>query len=305
MVAPPPIRRTDRLRRRRINHLAYVRNRPGKSPRLTWKPSPATRSKGVPMGAENTGKKSLKQKVAHEFEEMAILTCLSHLFLLRPRHLQHGSAQSLSHLLFHLWCRDPERPRHREGYSHWRSNARRYEIPKFERKALFYSALWKAFMFAWLVFGFLLLEEIIKGKIHRETVGAVFHDIRIEDLLVRTGVVFITFIPLSSASARDRQRKLSDYLFSIHRQLLTLNSLVPTKAAFAFLHKKRSIAQTIAPGALRTRNGCNAILGCRIPGEADEAHRRHEADPSGRFERAEARGRCRLLASSAPSARLW
>jgi hypothetical protein len=39
-------------------------------------------------------------------------------------------------------------------------------------------------------------KKRIKGKIHGETVGAVFHDIRIEDLLVRAGVVFITFIPL-------------------------------------------------------------------------------------------------------------
>lgn len=67
---------------------------------------------------------------------------------------------------------------------------------RFERKALLVSALWKALVFALLVFAFHLLEEIIKDLMHGANVDAAFHDIRIQDLLVRTILIFCAFIPL-------------------------------------------------------------------------------------------------------------
>ena len=145
------------------------------------------------MDAETTGKKSVKQKVKHEFEEMAILTAyLAFLFcalatysmmLLNRFHVSYfayGTALLNALVIAKVIL----------------IGEALHAGTKFERKALIYSALWKAFIFAWLVFGFHLLEEIIKGKIHGETLAAVFHDIRIDDLLVRTGLIFITFVPL-------------------------------------------------------------------------------------------------------------
>jgi hypothetical protein len=145
------------------------------------------------MDAEKTPKKNLKQKVAHEFEELAILTAYLAFFfcalatysmmLLNRFHISYfayGTA-FLNALIIAKVILIGEAL---------------HAGTKFERKALVYSALWKAFIFAWLVFGFHLLEEIIKGKVHGQTLAAVFHDIRFDDLLVRTGLIFITFVPL-------------------------------------------------------------------------------------------------------------
>jgi len=67
---------------------------------------------------------------------------------------------------------------------------------RFERKALLHSALWKAFVFAWLVFGFHVVEETIRGLMHGQTLSGAFHDIHLDDMLLRTVLVFAIFIPL-------------------------------------------------------------------------------------------------------------
>lgn len=67
---------------------------------------------------------------------------------------------------------------------------------KFEGKALLYSAAWKAFVFGWLVFALHLLEEMIKFLIHRKNVVEALHEIRLDDLLMRTIVIMLTFVPL-------------------------------------------------------------------------------------------------------------
>jgi hypothetical protein len=67
---------------------------------------------------------------------------------------------------------------------------------KFEGKALFYSAIWKAFVFSLLVFAFHILEEMIKHLVHGKGFAGAFHNIRIDDLLARTVIIFCTFIPL-------------------------------------------------------------------------------------------------------------
>lgn len=67
---------------------------------------------------------------------------------------------------------------------------------RFEEKALLYSAIWKAFVFGWLVFVLHLLEEILRHLIDRQSVAAAFRDTRLDDLLMRTIVIICAFVPL-------------------------------------------------------------------------------------------------------------
>jgi hypothetical protein len=69
---------------------------------------------------------------------------------------------------------------------------------KFESRPLFYSALYKAFMYSLLVLAFHFLEEIIKLLIHKKDIVAGFHEIRLDDLVGHSVIVFCTFIPLFS-----------------------------------------------------------------------------------------------------------
>jgi hypothetical protein len=135
----------------------------------------------------------LKLKVKHELEEMAILTAYLAFFfcglatysmlLLDKFHISYfayGTALINAAVIAKVIL----------------IGEAAHAGKKFEAKALVYSALWKAFVFAWLVFAFHLLEEAIKDLIHGAPFGAAFHDIRIYDLLIRTGLVFCLFIPL-------------------------------------------------------------------------------------------------------------
>jgi len=67
---------------------------------------------------------------------------------------------------------------------------------KYEARPLLLSAIYKAFLFSLLVFGFHFAEEAIKGLLHGVTVARTFHEIRIDDLLGRSIVIFCVFIPL-------------------------------------------------------------------------------------------------------------
>jgi len=67
---------------------------------------------------------------------------------------------------------------------------------KYEHKALLPSAIWKAFVFAWLVFGFRVVEETIKALWHGQSPSEALHVIRSHEMLVRTFLVFVFFIPL-------------------------------------------------------------------------------------------------------------
>jgi hypothetical protein len=64
-----------------------------------------------------------------------------------------------------------------------------------EAKPLFYSAIYKAFVYGLLVFVFHLVEEIIKRLIHHQDIVGAFKEIRLDDLLARSVVIFCTFIP--------------------------------------------------------------------------------------------------------------
>jgi len=64
-----------------------------------------------------------------------------------------------------------------------------------EDKPLFLSAIWKAFLFSLLVFAFHIVEEVIKRLIHGADMAAASRDIRIDELLARSLIIFCTFIP--------------------------------------------------------------------------------------------------------------
>jgi hypothetical protein len=67
---------------------------------------------------------------------------------------------------------------------------------KHEAKPILISAFHKAFLFSLLVFGFHIVEEAVKRLWHGVAIAGVFHDLRIEDVLARTLIIFCTFVPL-------------------------------------------------------------------------------------------------------------
>jgi hypothetical protein len=74
-----------------------------------------------------------------------------------------------------------------------------------------YTAIYKAVGFGLLVFAFHLIEEAIKEVVHGHRVAAAFREMRIDDLLARTVIVFCTFIPLFAF--RELQRVLGEDKF--------------------------------------------------------------------------------------------
>ncbi|MFZ3216684.1 MAG: hypothetical protein WA192_11550 [Candidatus Acidiferrales bacterium] len=67
---------------------------------------------------------------------------------------------------------------------------------KHEAKPLFQLAIYKAFLFSLLVLAFHILEEVIKRRWHGVTLVSAAHETRINELLARTVVIFCTFLPL-------------------------------------------------------------------------------------------------------------
>ena len=68
---------------------------------------------------------------------------------------------------------------------------------EFDKRPLYQAALYRAFMFTLLALAFHFVEEFVKIRlIHGGAPGSVLHEIRINDLIGRSLVVFCTFIPL-------------------------------------------------------------------------------------------------------------
>ena len=67
---------------------------------------------------------------------------------------------------------------------------------RYEHKSLLISAVWKAFVFALLVFVFHLVEEVIKRLIHGADLSKASTNIRFEQFAGRAIIVFCVFIPL-------------------------------------------------------------------------------------------------------------
>jgi hypothetical protein len=145
------------------------------------------------MHAENAKKTDLKQRVVHEFEELAVVTLYLAFFFC--------ALATYSMLLLDRF--------HISYFAYGTALLNAVVIAKviligealhigrkLEERALLYSAIWKAFVFGWLVFGFHILEEIIKHLVHGRDPVRALQDVRIDDLLARTVVIFCTFIPL-------------------------------------------------------------------------------------------------------------
>ena len=79
---------------------------------------------------------------------------------------------------------------------------------KHESKPLFLSAIYKAFLFGLLVFGFHIVEEVIKRLVHGESIATASHNVRVDELLARSLVVFSAFVPLFAF--RELRRVLGD-----------------------------------------------------------------------------------------------
>jgi len=136
------------------------------------------------MHADNSEKKSLKQRAAHEFREVVILTAyLAFFFLALATYSAFLPGQ------FHINALVIAKVILIGEALH---AGTRYE----GRAPLLHSAIWKAFVFGFLVFASHILEEIIKNLIHGKAAMAAFHEIHLEVLLSRAVVIFLTFIPL-------------------------------------------------------------------------------------------------------------
>jgi hypothetical protein len=157
------------------------------------------------MNAENSQNASLKQKAIHEFEEfgwiflyLAFFFCAlatySTLLLNRfdVSYFTYGSAL-INALVIAKVILIGE-------YAHLGK--------KHETKPLFVSAIYKAFLFGLLVFGFHVIEELIRLLLHGENMASASREIRIDDLLCRSLVVFCTFIPLFAF--RELRRVMGD-----------------------------------------------------------------------------------------------
>jgi hypothetical protein len=144
------------------------------------------------MPAENSQKTSVKQRVTHEFEELAITTLYLAFFFC--------ALATYSMLLLDRF--------HVSFFAYGTALINAVVIAKviligealhagtrFEEKVLIYSAIWKAFVFGLLVFAFHIIEELIKHLVHEKDLAGAFHNMRIDDLLARTVIIFCTFIP--------------------------------------------------------------------------------------------------------------
>jgi hypothetical protein len=147
---------------------------------------------GVAMNSDNLETAGLKQKITHQLEELAkIFLYLAFCFcavatyrmLLNQFHLSYfdyGTAliNALVIAKVILLGEDAHLGR------------------KHEAKPLIVSALYKAFLFGLLVFAFHLVEEATKRLWRGNSLAGAVHDMRIDDLLARSVIMFSTFIPL-------------------------------------------------------------------------------------------------------------
>jgi len=144
------------------------------------------------MSAETSQETGLKQKVAHEFKEivivflyLALLFCslaTYSMLLLEKFHISYfiyGSALINALVITKIILIGEAAHLGR----------------KHESKPLLYSTLHKSFLFGLLVFAFHVLEELIKRLVHGKDIAGAFHEIRLDDLLARSIIVFLAFIP--------------------------------------------------------------------------------------------------------------
>jgi len=83
-----------------------------------------------------------------------------------------------------------------------------------EARPLLLSAIYKSLLYGLLVFAFHLVEEAVKHLLHGEALAGAFRQIHIDDMIGRALVIFCTFIPffafreLSRVLGEDKFRDL-------------------------------------------------------------------------------------------------
>jgi len=155
------------------------------------------------MNSENSKQASLKQKATRELEEFAgIFLYLAFFFcavvtysmlLLNKFSVYNYVAALVNALVIAKVILIGE-------YAHLGK--------KQEAKPLLVSTVYKAFLFSLLVFAFHIVEEAVKRLVHGENMAGALHNLRIDDLLARSVVVFCTFMPLFAF--RELRRVLGD-----------------------------------------------------------------------------------------------
>ena len=98
-----------------------------------------------------------------------------------------------------------------------------------ETQPLVLSALWKAFIYTVLVFAFHVLEEVIKRLIHGAAMAEASRNIRIDELLGRSIVVFCVFIPFFAFREVRRVMGEDQFRALIFGKGETAGPVVPTK----------------------------------------------------------------------------
>lgn len=145
------------------------------------------------MTAEDSKKSNIKEKVVHEFKEIALLSgylafffcaLATYSMLLLEKYevsyFAYGAA-IINALIITKVILIGEALR---------------VGSRMEAKPLLISAVYKSFIFGLLVFAFHIVEEVVKRLIHGKDIAGTFHEVRIDDLLMRTVVIFCAFIPL-------------------------------------------------------------------------------------------------------------
>jgi hypothetical protein len=160
------------------------------------------------MSVEISAKPTVKQKIKHEFVEfLGIAVYLAFFFcslaayqslLLRDYHIHYFSdgAAILNALIIAKVILIGEYAR--LGRRH-------------ENKPLLVSSLYKAIWFTGLVFVFHVVEEVVKRLIHQEGFAGAIHEVRLDDLLGRSLIIFCTFLPLFAF--RELQRVMGEEEF--------------------------------------------------------------------------------------------
>ena len=67
---------------------------------------------------------------------------------------------------------------------------------EWESKPLYLSVLYKSFVFGLFVFAFHVVEEFIKRIIHHDPFGTVLHNLKLDETIARSIVIFCAFVPL-------------------------------------------------------------------------------------------------------------
>jgi hypothetical protein len=67
---------------------------------------------------------------------------------------------------------------------------------KYETRPLFLSAIYKTLLFSLLVFGFHLCEEVLKRLMHGASIAKASQEMRVDEVLGRSIIVFCILIPL-------------------------------------------------------------------------------------------------------------